>query len=33
MIDETGFLVADQQTLADALLIRIARWLEFHAGE
>jgi glutathione S-transferase len=30
MIGETDFLIADHPTLADALLIGIARWLEFH---
>lgn len=30
MIDETSFLLADHPTLADGLLIGVARWLDFH---
>ena len=30
MLGETDFLIADHPTLADGLLIGIARWLEFH---
>lgn len=30
MIGQTRFLVADRPTLADAVLIGVARWLEFH---
>ena len=30
MIDETGFLLADHPTLADGLLIGVARWLDVH---
>jgi glutathione S-transferase len=31
MIDETPFLLGDKPTLADAVLIGVARWLDFHA--
>jgi glutathione S-transferase len=31
MIGETTFLVGERPTLADALLIGVARWLDFHA--
>jgi glutathione S-transferase len=30
MIGDTAFLVGDSPTLADALLIGVARWLDFH---
>lgn len=30
MIDDTPFLVGDRPTLADGVLIGVARWLEFH---
>lgn len=30
MISNTGFLIADHPTLADGLLIGVARWLDFH---
>lgn len=30
MIGDTRFLVADRPTLADALLVGVARWLDFH---
>jgi glutathione S-transferase len=30
MLGETRFLVADHPTLADGLLIGVARWLDFH---
>ncbi|WP_420565597.1 glutathione S-transferase family protein [Thalassobaculum sp.] len=30
MIGETEFLVADHPTLADAVLVGVARWLDFH---
>ncbi|AVJ18812.1 glutathione S-transferase [Serratia sp. MYb239] len=30
MIGETPFLIADQPTLADAILIGVARWLDVH---
>ena len=31
MIGDTDFLVADHPTLADGVLIGVARWLDFHA--
>ena len=31
MIDGNAFLLGDRPTLADALLVGIARWLDFHA--
>ncbi|MBD2749971.1 glutathione S-transferase family protein [Microvirga sp. BT688] len=31
MIEETPFLVGDKPTLADAVFIGVARWLDFHA--
>lgn len=31
MIGDTRYLVADHPTLADALLVGVARWLDFHA--
>jgi glutathione S-transferase len=31
MIEESVFLIGDRPTLADALLIGVARWLDFHA--
>jgi glutathione S-transferase len=31
MIDGNSFLLGDRPTLADALLIGVARWLDFHA--
>lgn len=30
MIDDTPYLVGDHPTLADALLVGVARWLEYH---
>ena len=30
MIDDTKFLIADHPTLADGILIGVARWLDFH---
>lgn len=30
MIDDTRFLIADHPTLADGILIGVARWLDFH---
>ncbi|MCR4264782.1 glutathione S-transferase family protein [Nitratireductor sp. ZSWI3] len=30
MIGDTRFLIADQPTLADGILIGVARWLDFH---
>ncbi|HHV67535.1 MAG TPA: glutathione S-transferase family protein, partial [Ochrobactrum intermedium] len=30
MIGDTRFLVADRPTLADALLVGVARWRDFH---
>jgi glutathione S-transferase len=30
MIDDQAFLVGDHPTLADGVLIGVARWLEFH---
>lgn len=30
MIGDTQFLIADHPTLADGLLIGVARWLDFH---
>lgn len=30
MIGDSAFLIGDHPTLADAVLIGVARWLEFH---
>lgn len=30
MLDDTAFLAGDRPTLADGLLVGVARWLEFH---
>jgi glutathione S-transferase len=32
MIGDERFLVADRPTLADGVLIGVARWLDFHAA-